>query len=253
VAQEYAHALPPGKMTVLIDSFIEALLAENSIDEVSICVAVAGGKWLIMICCFCPQAAMQCQRLLGENPESWNKWIERFFDDFGEEGRSAIGAVVPSIQLSSSTYNRILLHYMTHDPIKFLSCIRQWSGRADGVIIDDGRGRARGDSLSVGELSLGTADIVTDIVGKQAASSLPIIKPAAASSADTFTSPQYPKPLFDVDAIIAELKVMKLLSRSVGHLFSTSRCFGDNRCTFATCLKRKPGKLSPLTTSLWTV
>jgi hypothetical protein len=157
---------------------------------------------------------MQCQRLLGENPDAWNKWIDRFFNDFGDEGRSAIGAVVPSIQLSSSTYNRILLHYMTHDPVKFLSCIRQWSGRPDGMIIDDGSGRARGDSLSVGEFSLATADIVTDIVGKHAAASLPIVKPMAAP-AEVFVSPQHPKPLFDIDTIISELKVALLQCCSV--------------------------------------
>ena len=40
MAHEYAHALPPGRLASLSDSYISALLEDGLVDEVSVRMAV---------------------------------------------------------------------------------------------------------------------------------------------------------------------------------------------------------------------
>jgi hypothetical protein len=141
--------------------------------------------------------------LLGTNTLAWERWITTFFEAHGDVGKAAIGAVVPigSPMLSRDTYDRVLEFYLSHDPARFLVCVRQWNG-APQPTASDAAGHARaGTSHSDGDSVL--TDLVTDVVGKEAAASLPIgpAEPLKVAAAPRST------PLFSTARLIQGVKV----------------------------------------------
>lgn len=206
VAQEYQQALPEGRMSLLVDSYISALCAEGEVEEVH----------LLGWCCSCvvhthkhthtlpSQAAAQCKRLLGEDSAAWERWIGRFFDECGDVGKSAIGAAAPSssVRLSPATYERMMLHYMVSEPSRFLLCVRQWSGMPDGVIIQTGKARTASFISDDGSI---LTDVPTELPGNNPSSgTVPL---AALGQSVTPVIRPVASPLYNTAALTTELKV----------------------------------------------